>query len=383
MELNSTQSQYPLSTRKFWKKIISRGIAASLLFLLISIIATVAVMMIGSEAATDGFYISALVTGILLFIALLSLLYILPYGLYLHVYIQRYYYSLDENFITIRKGVFTPTEIHIQYQKIQDVYVDQDIFDRIFGIYDVHIASATVSSGIEAHIDGLLAVSAEGLKNEILEKIQHPGVSGPSTAQVQPSAVVAQLAEDVSTRTYPINNRWLIGTVLRTLFHLIYTVGLILLYTLFSVGDAEDTGFQVWVFVASVVIGGASSIARLGYSIWWKHNYFFEFEPEYIVLKQGVISREERHIQYSSIQNVTLKQRISDRILGICDVVIENAAVGGGGVSITPGKLGSMGVMGSNGIIIPGQLLSEGKKLVEIVNAITVQKNTFANSKGL
>ena len=58
-----------------------------------------------------------------------------------------------------------PAQIHVQYGKIQDVYVDQDLLDRILGIYDVHISSATYSSGIEAHIDGVDKVGAEGLKN--------------------------------------------------------------------------------------------------------------------------------------------------------------------------------------------------------------------------
>src|SRR6185503_6801296 len=69
---------------------------------------------------------------------------------YQWAYIQRYYYSADADFLTIKKGVIMPAEIHVQYRKIQDVYVDQDLTDRIFGIYDVHVASATATSAMEA-----------------------------------------------------------------------------------------------------------------------------------------------------------------------------------------------------------------------------------------
>lgn len=302
----------------------------------------------------------------------------------MNVYIQRYYYSLDENFITIRKGVFTPTEIHVQYVKIQDVYVDQDLFDRMFGIYDVHIASATVSSGIEAHIDGVSAEFAEGLKNEILDKIQHRPTQATVPAAGAPPAVAKMPATPVpsiSSAQYPISTRWLYSIMLSTLIHAAYSLGLVIFYALFGLEELDSTS-KVWVLFSILVLGVGGALFRLGYNIWWKKNYYFEFEPEYIVLKQGVISREERHIQYSSIQNVTLKQKISDRILGICDVVIENAAAGSVGV-MAGMPAGGMPHGISNGIVIPGQMLSDGQKLVEIVNKVTVEKNVNLNPNGL
>lgn len=51
------------------------------------------------------------------------------------------------------------------------MYVDQDIWDRIFGIYDVHLSSATISSGMEAHIDGLEKPAADGIRAVLLQII--------------------------------------------------------------------------------------------------------------------------------------------------------------------------------------------------------------------
>ncbi|MEI7478082.1 MAG: hypothetical protein WCJ81_06425 [bacterium] len=59
------------------------------------------------------------------------LLYFVAYAVYIKTYIKRYYYAGEDYFITIKKGVFTTAEIHVQWGKIQDVYVDQDIVDRI------------------------------------------------------------------------------------------------------------------------------------------------------------------------------------------------------------------------------------------------------------
>ncbi len=396
MELTETQKKCPLSRRKFWKKITRQAILPGIVFLIPSAVALIVMLGFGSENQSGQLLVGIIIETILIYIALFFLLFLLPYGLYVHIYIQSYYYSLDENFITIRKGVLTPTEINVQYLKVQDVYVDQDIFDRIFGIFDVHISSATISSKIEAHIDGLSPAHAEALKNELLQKIQNPqnqnltnpiGVTAPNTNP----EVIAKLVNGISSTNFPIQARWLVSVVVTSVSKIFFTLLLLSGYFVFrfseesatspeAVGDSE---YSFYVYLGYVVILLLTIVGRLGYSIWWKSNYYFEFQPEYIVLKQGVISTEERNIQYNTIQNVTLKQRITDRVLGICDVVIENASAGGQGLAIQPGAGLAMGVMGSNGIIIPGQLLSSGKQLVEIVNKITIEKNLNLNSKGL
>ena len=86
-------------------------------------------------------------------------------------YFKVYFYDLTDDFIVIRKRVFTPREISIPYERVQDVYVDQDLLDRIMGLYDVHLSSATISSGMEAHIDGVEKIAADGLRKFILDKV--------------------------------------------------------------------------------------------------------------------------------------------------------------------------------------------------------------------
>lgn len=49
--------------------------------------------------------------------------------------------------------------------------VDQDLLDRIFGLYDVHLSSATISSGFEAHIDGVEKPAADGLRQLLLKAV--------------------------------------------------------------------------------------------------------------------------------------------------------------------------------------------------------------------
>jgi putative membrane protein len=86
-------------------------------------------------------------------------------------YLKYYFYDLVGKNIIIKKGVFSRNEITLPINRLQDVYVDQDILDRIFGLYDVHVSSATIISGNLSHIDGLNKENSEAMKNILLSGI--------------------------------------------------------------------------------------------------------------------------------------------------------------------------------------------------------------------
>ncbi len=162
---SKTREQFPLSYKKIMKKTIASTIAITILLLVVWGFLAFMLGSIGQDAigwlgtATFGIF------GFLFVVILLTYLY-------QRWYFAVYFYDLTNDFIQIKKGPITPREITIPYERIQDVYVDQDILDRIFGLYDVHLSSATVSSGMEAHIDGVEKQSAEGLRAILLETVK-------------------------------------------------------------------------------------------------------------------------------------------------------------------------------------------------------------------
>ena len=92
--------------------------------------------------------------------------------LYHYIYYKKYYYNLKDDVVVIRKGIFMPDEISIPYNRIQDIYVDRDMLDLMLGLYDVHVSSATVESGKDAHIDGVTHGNAVKLKEMILDNVK-------------------------------------------------------------------------------------------------------------------------------------------------------------------------------------------------------------------
>jgi len=158
-----TIRQYPLERVKIIKKFIASEIGYLILFAIIIIFGW-------GVFAGMGLLIPALLALGVLFLILSAVNY-----WYQTAYYSSCYYDIRQRFLVIKKGVFMPRETVLPFEKLQDVYIDQDIYDRMFGIWDLHVSTATLMSGAEAHIDGVSLQNGEAMKEILLEKIQGKG----------------------------------------------------------------------------------------------------------------------------------------------------------------------------------------------------------------
>ncbi len=161
---SKTRDAFPLSTAKIFKKTLASGLP---LLVLATIGIVISVVVSFTDQQFANYAILAIVGIVVLLAAFITLIY-----LYQRWYFSVYFYDLTDDFIIIRKGPITPQEITMPYERVQDVYVDQDLLDRILGIYDVHLSSATLSSGMAAHIDGVKKEAADGLRSFLLKTVQ-------------------------------------------------------------------------------------------------------------------------------------------------------------------------------------------------------------------
>jgi membrane protein YdbS with pleckstrin-like domain len=148
---------YPLEKRKIIKKTCNAMFGFFMIFAIAAVISFFALPVLG---------LLLLFFSVIAFIALAVVIY-----LYQVAYFKSYYYDLRQDFLVIKKGVFMPRETTLPYDKFQDVYMDQDIWDRIFSLWDLHVSTATFMSGWEAHIDGVSVQNGETMKKMVLEKI--------------------------------------------------------------------------------------------------------------------------------------------------------------------------------------------------------------------
>lgn len=384
------QQQYPLDSKKFWKKIISKSPPLFLSAIFAGAIggsyALLFIVRITDKVIVDKQTFPIVLITIIIFIGLIEFI---VYVLYVRVYIDRYYYSGGEDFLTIKKGVFAPTEIHVQYQKIQDVYVDQDVLDRIMGLYDVHIASATVTSSIEAHIDGVQFDVAEGIKNFLLDKIRDGKASPAATfpqqqVQVMQPQITTNFSEVVSNETHPISKKWpyasFVNFVLASLL-LILFFGIFIADALFVPHDkyskitfANQLGVSVSDFImGAFIIFFVLVTSMFLYRYLWIKNYRFKFLQEYIFMRTGVFGRQEIHMPYNTIQNILVFQRFGDRIFSIGDVIIQNAA--------TTADSRKERFSGDS-VTISMQDIQNANKIAEELRSVLLTKN-MTNSTGL
>ncbi len=150
--------------------------------------------------------IIVLFLGIIMFLTgdiLNSTLAVLAAFIYIFVgYIIRanFHYSLDDKYFHIKQGVISKTQRNLPYGVIQDVFVKQNLLDRIFGIASLRIENASQlggksggkaswlnksygmgsysgrdgvgSSGNKINLPGLKKQDAEVLKKIILQKMK-------------------------------------------------------------------------------------------------------------------------------------------------------------------------------------------------------------------
>lgn len=162
------RSKFPLERIKPLKKTIK--FSFWMLLVLGSIFALIEVL----KAYLANFpFLDVLSTEILALVLLgVSILAFISKFIYEIMYFRRYDYSDNDEIFVLTKGVFTIKDVVVSYEKIQNIFVDRDIFDKMFGLFDVHMSTIGAFSQMELHVDGLNEKNAEGLRDFLLRRIE-------------------------------------------------------------------------------------------------------------------------------------------------------------------------------------------------------------------
>jgi membrane protein YdbS with pleckstrin-like domain len=164
--MSPTRAAFPLSAKKIMKKTVKyAGLAILILFLFGGIVLPILASG-GSKLSYIGMLVGLLSFGIII----IAIVVFVAVYFYQKRYFGKYFYDFTTECIMIRKGAVTQNEIAIPYEHIQDVFINQDFLDKLFGLQDVHFSSVTYSE-VEPHIDGLTKESAEAMRAFIISAI--------------------------------------------------------------------------------------------------------------------------------------------------------------------------------------------------------------------
>ena len=342
----------PLSPLKIWKKTLTgqRRMAYFLIYvaILMPVISTFfsrasdPYLIHGSSQASfnSGAFIWVAVLAIILSLLVIESLIVI----YQFYYYKLYYYKFTEESGEIRKGVISRATGIVRYERLQNIYVDQDIFDRMFGLYDVHYETAGETSNFYSHVDGLNQENANKLIQFLNEKVKGGSMNNTEVAsQVNVTPANASLPNnsnqmqdsgsmELSRQTCPLSRNLIAATAISLAMVIYIVLGGITFILSLRLWQTEldfiPPIFSLVVLVLSVVGGYL-------YSSTWFRNFNFIFYSKRGEVFTQVIGRSTTYLYYDRIQNINIAQNFYEKLFSINRVTVETA--GGGFPVVIPG----------------------------------------------
>lgn len=328
------RTNLPLEPRKVIKKSIGSIIGCVIsAIVIIGMITLVKNLNLDADAGVTNIFNIAQSTTIWFF-AILILINIF----YQYLYYKFYYYNFEEETGEIKKGVISQATGHVYYNRIQNIYVDQDILDRMFGLYDVHYETAGDSSSFYSHVDGLNKTNADLLVKFIIEKaknkphsqntINETAPSNTTKKEETPTEVSHNTNTIISKSTMPISGRYAFSLAISITAGMTFIFAMIFIS---AIGDISKSGFGTdsgLTVITDFAILMLIFIFSYLYSLAWVHFFDFNFDAEKGTIASGIIARQTKIIYYNRVQNININQGFMERILGIYSINIETAAAG-------------------------------------------------------
>ncbi len=167
---------------------------------------------------------------------------------------------------------------------------------------------------------------------------------------------------------FPVEQRWLIKVPISFFF---ITILLIIFLSIFLIPLAlmDNDGWLAFVMSTGMIIFimiGVSIISLIVAAL-SRDNFHYSLENEFIVFKQGILTKQQKNLPYSVIQNLLITEDLADRFLKTTSLTIENASFGGGQVYVKGrAPVAWIGFAG-NSATIPGLTYDNASKLKRVL----------------
>lgn len=140
--------------------------------------------------------------------------------------------------------------------------------------------------------------------------------------------------EIITEKNYPVQKVWIMKSILGSILSLIILVPLYL--SLLS-GSSQSSSQNSETSIYLIIILGFVPF-RLITAILRRATFHYSIENDFLTLRQGILSRQQRHIPYGVIQNLFVKQDLFDRVFGLASLTVENASQGAGSLATPQGQ---------------------------------------------
>ena len=125
----------------------------------------------------------------------------------------------------------------------------------------------------------------------------------------------------ITEKDYPIRVRWIVkASVAPVLFAV-----LLLILLGISLNDEQNANGMIILYLIIILVLIVGQVVTIALK---RSCFHYSLEDEFLVVRQGVLAKQERQIPYSKIQDIFMRRRLSDRIFGLASLRIENASQG-------------------------------------------------------
>lgn len=174
------------------------------------------------------------------------------------------------------------------------------------------------------------------------------------------------MSEPITESKYPIRLVWVFEYILYFLF----VIPVLVIYWLYyfpysqflhSTGKISDERY-ILIPIILILYPLYKVISKVSWAYLKRKNFHFSLEDQYLRVRQGVLSKEQRNLPYSAIQNIILSRSLFEKIFGLATLQIENAVKPGFYSQRDSQKVSAVGSY-DNKLVIPGLSKSDAENL--------------------
>src|SRR2546425_12934332 len=121
----------------------------------------------------------------------------------------------------------------------------------------------------------------------------------------------------VTEKNYPIRFQWVLK-----FFGLVVLISVSFIFlSRIGVNLGPHPGLLTWLVVSAGLLPVMNALL-------WRATFHYSLGGQFLVVRQGILSTQERSIPYGVIQNLSVDQDVFDRIVGLATLTIEGVSQG-------------------------------------------------------
>ncbi|MBI2577598.1 MAG: PH domain-containing protein [Candidatus Wildermuthbacteria bacterium] len=166
------------------------------------------------------------------------------------------------------------------------------------------------------------------------------------------------MSDIITEKNYPVQGKWIFKSLIG------FIVALVISVILLAFGYVNYYFAYVIIFTPIYMV---VLVLR-------RANFHYSIEDKFLTVKQGILSRQQRHLPFGVVQHVFVKQDLIDRMFGLASVAVENASQGGGvkkifGMEVSNYRREKHELIGfaKNKVSIPGLKKQDAETLKNII----------------